>query len=175
MTNASPLGAAAAAATITDHTIMAATAILESVRRTIAVSGAESATRAAEIPGGGAAPAIVSRVASPTAGAALRAHWITQVVPRAHAITDIALLGVRNAGRAHAQGRQCHEKAERIQRKAKCRRLAAVAPASEYLRHPDPASFQHIRPPYVFPSMGILAVNSACRYVYVASSRRSQS
>ena len=149
--SASLLSAATAAATITDHTIMAGTAILESVRRTIAVIGSEGATRAAEIAGGGPAPAVISRVASPAAVATLRAHRITQVVPRAHAITDIALLGVRNAGRAHAQGRQCHDKAERIQSKTKCRRLAAVARASEHLRDPDPASFQHIRPQQAFP------------------------
>jgi hypothetical protein len=173
--SASPLSAATAAATITDHTIMAGTAILESVRRTIAVIASEGATRAAEIAGGGAAPAIVSGVASPTAVATLRAHWITQVVPRAHAITDIALLGVRNAGRAHAQGRQHHQNAERTQRKAKCRCLAWVASVTEYLRDPDTTSLQHIRsPPKFSPNDAILAVNSARRHAHVGNSRRSR-
>jgi hypothetical protein len=95
------LGAATVAATIADDAIVAAAAVLEAVGHTIPVIGAVGAPRTTESPGRSALPAIISRIASAAADAALGAHRIAKIV-FARSITDVALLSAWSVGEADA-------------------------------------------------------------------------
>ena len=89
-------GAATAGTTVTRHTRMAATAVLQSVRCAIPITGAGCTLGTTDVAGIGG-PAIISRRASAATVATLVAERVTEPV-RAQSIASRTLLGARRAG-----------------------------------------------------------------------------